>query len=70
MGFNPRKKMGKKEKLKKCLEIHGVINKIVGLLFIIYWIVDTILQARGIIKDRYGVETEDDMDSLFSKEET
>ena len=70
MGFNPRKKMGKKEKLKKCLEVHEVINRIVGILFIIYWIVDIILQARGIVKDRYGVETEDDMDSLFSKEET
>ena len=59
-----------KEQLKKCLDIHGIINRIFSVLFIIYWIVDIVLQARGIVKDRYGVETEDDMDSLFSKEET
>ena len=69
LGFKSNKKMGKKEKLKKCLDVYGVINKIVVILFIIYWIIDIILQARGIIKDRYGVETEDDMDSLFSREE-
>jgi hypothetical protein len=70
IGFNPSKKLGKDEKLKKFLEITQVINKIVGIVFIIYWIVDTILQAKGIIKDRYGIETENDMDSLFSREET
>ena len=69
LGFKSNKKMDKKEKLKKCLDIYGVINKIVGILFIIYWLVDTSLQARGIIKDRYGVETENDMNILFSKEE-
>jgi hypothetical protein len=63
------KKMDKKEKLKKCLDIHEVINKILSILFIIYWILDIILQARGIITDRYGVETENDMDLLFSREE-
>ena len=68
IGFS-NKKMDKKEKLKKCLEIHGLINKIVGILFIFFWIADIVLQARGIIKDRYGVETENDMDILFSKEE-
>ena len=70
MRFNSHKKMDNKEKLKKCLEIYKVINKIVGILFIIYWIVDTVLQARGMVKDRFGVETENDMDSLFSREET
>ena len=69
LGFKSNKKMDKKEKLQKCLDIYGVINKIVGILFIIYWLVDTSLQARGIIKDRYGVETENDMNILFSKEE-
>ena len=64
-----KKKSDKKDKLKKCLGINEVVNKIVGILFIIYWIVDTVIQARGMIKDRYGVETEDDMDSLFSREE-
>ena len=58
MRFNSHKKMDNKEKLKKCLEIYKVINKIVGILFIIYWIVDTVLQARGMVKDRFGVETE------------
>jgi len=70
IGFNSHKKMDNKEKLKKCLEVYKVINKIVGILFIIYWIVDTVLQARGMVKDRYDVETENDMDSLFSREET
>jgi len=69
LGFKSNKKMDKKEKLQKCLDIYGVINKIVGILFIIYWLVDTSLQARGIIKNRYGVETENDMNILFSKEE-
>ena len=69
LGFKSNKKMDKKEKLQKCLDIYGVINKIVGILFIIYWLVDTSLQARGLIKDRYGVETENDMNILFSKEE-
>jgi len=64
-----KKKSDKKEKLKKCLRVNEIVNKIVGILFIIYWIVDTVIQARGMIKDRYGVETEDDMDSLFSREE-
>ena len=68
IGFS-YKKMDKKEKLKKCLDIYEVTNKILRILFIIYWIVDIILQARGIITDRYGVETENDMDSLFSREE-
>ena len=64
-----KKKSDKKGKLKKCLRVNEIVNKIVGILFIIYWIVDTVIQARGMIKDRYGVETEDDMDSLFSREE-
>ena len=51
------------------MDIHGIINRIFSILFIIYWIVDIVLQARGLIKDRYGVETENDMNSLFSKEE-
>jgi len=38
LGFKSNKKMGKKEKLKKCLDVYGVINKIVVILFIIYWI--------------------------------
>ena len=69
IGFKSNKKMGKKEKLKKCLDIYEVTNKILRILFIIYWIVDIILQARGIIKDINGVETENDMDSLLSREE-
>ena len=59
-----------KEQFKKCVDIHRIINRIFSIAFIIYWIVDIVLQARGLIKDRYGVETEDDMNSLFSREET
>ena len=69
IGFKSNKKLDKKEKLKKCVDIYGVINKIFCILFIIYWILDIILQASGIIKDRYGVETENDMDSLLSRGE-
>ena len=68
-GYKSNKK-DEKEKLKKCVDIHGIINRVFSILFIIYWIVDIVLQARGIIKDKNGVETENDMDSLFSKEET
>lgn len=67
-GYKSNKK-DEKEQLKKCVDIHGIINRIFSILFIIYWIVDIVLQARGLIKDRYGVETENDMNSLFSKEE-
>ena len=69
MGFKSNKKKDVKEQLKKCLDIHGIINRILSILFIIYWIADIVLQARGIVKDKNGVETENDMSSLFSKEE-
>ena len=70
IGFKSNKKTDKKEQLKKCLFVHRTINKIFCFIFIIYWIVDIILQARGIIKDSNNIETEDDMNSLFSREET
>ena len=61
--------MDKKEKLKKCLSIHRIINKILLGIIIVYWIIDIILQSRGIVKDSNGIETENDMNSLFSREE-
>ena len=69
MGFKSNKKKDVKEQLKKCLDIHGIINRILSILFVIYWIADIVLQARGLVKDKNGVETENDMSSLFSKEE-
>ena len=68
-GFKSNKKMDKKEKLKKCLSIHRIINKILLGIIIVYWIIDIILQSRGIVKDSNGIETENDMNSLFSREE-
>ena len=70
LGFKSNKKLDKKEKLKKCIDVYIVINRIIAILFLIYWVVDIVLQAKGIIPDKNGIETEDDMDSLFSKEET
>jgi len=68
--FKSNKKTNKKERLQKCLFIHRIINKIFCFIFLLYWIVDIIIQARGLVKDSNGIETEDDMNSLFSREET
>ncbi len=70
MAYNSKKKKDKKEQLKKCLDVYKIINKILFFIIIAYWILDIIVQSLGIIKDRNGVETENDMDSLFSREET
>ena len=64
------KKPDSKEKIRKCVEVYKIINKILGVLILFYWITDICLQAKGIIKDKNGVETENDMNALFSKEET
>ena len=69
-GFKSNIKKDKKEQLNKCLDAYKIINKILIFIFVIYWIVDIILQARGIVKDKNGIETENDMNSLFSREET
>ena len=69
MTYKSKKKKDKKEKLKKCLDIYGVINKILLIILIIYWLTDVIDQALGVIKDKNGVKTENDMSSLFSREE-
>ena len=70
-GFSSNKKGGnKKEQMKKCLDVHRMINKILTVIFVCYWVVDIVLQARGDVLDKNGVETENDMNSLFSKEET
>ena len=68
--FKSNKKKDKKEQLKKCIDIYRIINRIFIIISVIYWIVDIVLQARGIIKDKNGIETENDMNSLFSREET
>ena len=69
-GFKSNKKGDQKEQIKKCLAVHRILNKIATILFVCYWIVDIVIQAKGIVKDKNGVETEDDMNSLFSREET
>jgi hypothetical protein len=69
MAYKSRKKIDKKEQLKKCLEVYKIINRILLIILIIYWIMDIITQSLGLIKDRNKVETENDMNSLFSREE-
>ena len=69
MAYKSRKKKDKKEQLKKCLEVYKIINRILLIILIIYWIMDIITQSLGLIKDRNKVETENDMNSLFSREE-
>ena len=68
--FKSNKKKDKKERLKKCIDVYSIINRIFLIILVLYWIVDIILQARGIVKDKNGIETENDMNSLFSREET
>jgi len=69
MIYKSKKKIDKKEQLKKCTEVYRVINKILLVILVLYWIQDIIDQALGIIKDKNRVETENDMNSLFSREE-
>ena len=69
-GIKSNKKSDKKEQIKKCLVVHRIINKIFTIIFLCYWVVDIALQAKGLVKDKNGIETEDDMNSLFSREET
>ena len=45
--------------------LYGFINKICLAFFLIYWVINVILQAKGIIKDSNGIETDNDMDTLF-----
>ena len=70
MAYNSRKKKDKKEQLKKCLDVYNIINKILFFIIFAYWILDMVVQSLGVIKDKNGVETENDMNSLFSREET
>ena len=67
--YKSNKSMDKNYKAKKCLNIYNIINKITLILFILYWIVDIILQAKGLIKDSNGIETDNDMDVLFNRED-
>ena len=69
MWYNNKNKKDEKDKNIRCLKIYNIINKIGLLIFLIYWIMDVILQAKGIIKDSNGVETNDDMNTLFSRQE-
>ena len=69
MAYKSKKKRDKKEQLKKCLEVYKIINRILLIILIIYWIMDIITQSLGLIKDRNKVETENDMNILFSREE-
>ena len=69
MWYKSKNKMDEKDKNIRCLKIYNIINKISLIVFLIYWIVDIILQAKGIIKDSNGVETNNDMNTLFSRED-
>ena len=56
-------------KLEKFLKILYIIKRVLAIIYIIYWIVDIITQARGLVKDINGIETENDMNYLFSRED-
>ena len=67
--YKANKKMDDKDKAKRCLKIYGIINVSCLAIIGIYWIVDIILQFKGIIKDANGVETDNDISVLFSRVE-
>ena len=58
-----------KGKIKKCINIFRIINLICLIGLLIYWAVNIVLEAKGIIKDKDGVETLDNMSYLFVKVE-
>jgi len=63
------KKGDKKEKLEKSFFFYYVINRVLLFVGILYWLVDVIIQAAGKVRDSNGVETENDFQTLLSKEE-
>ena len=65
--YNSNKKLSKMDKYKRLLKIYNIVNIVSLALFGAYWIIDIILQFKGIIKDSNGVETYDDISILFSK---
>ena len=60
-------KRDEKDKNKKCLKVYNIINRVFLVLFLIYWILDITLHANGIIKDSNGIETDNDINVLFSR---
>ena len=68
LGFiKVNKKKDSKEKFKKCVEVYKVISKIQATLCLFYWVVDIVLQSIGRVKDKNNVETENDLNALFSR---
>ena len=67
--YKANKKMDEKDKAKKCLKIYGYVNFACLVILGVYWIVDIVLQYKGIIKDSNGIETDNDISVLFSKED-
>ena len=57
------------ENFGRNVNIWNQVNKICLAFFLIYWVINIILQAKGIIKDSNGIETDNDMDTLFSRED-
>ena len=57
------------ERMLKILKMHRSANKILIIALIIYWVIDVTLQYKGVIKDKNGVETENNLSSLFLKDE-
>ena len=62
-------KSDQKGKIKKCITVFRIINLICSICLIIYWFINIVLEAQGIIKDVDGVETLDNMLYLFVKTE-
>lgn len=63
------KKKDKNQKWRNCIYVLNIVNKVMAIMIGIYWITDIILQGNGIVKDGNKIDTENDMKSLFSKEE-
>ena len=64
-----RSTSNKNEEMKKekCIRILNIIASILLFNHILYMIIVIILHLTGVIKDSYGISTENDLGYLFEK---
>ena len=53
----------------RCVKSFNLAAKILIIFTMIFWLGNAIIQSLGIINDRYGVPTEDDMKYIFQTAE-
>ena len=58
-----------KERIFRLLKLYRTINKILIIVLVIFWVIDIFLQSKGIVKDKNGIETENNLNSLFLTDE-